>query len=164
MDVKIVFRVRLDVRFVRFLVGLNLSTPSFDVFFRHSTMADFAENGVVLKGATRSLRSAPLARSFAPLRSAPLRSAPLTRSVADATLARSLRSAHSLARFAPLCSLVRSRVGRSDTIVQRLFLFNIRTIVSNSSFSVAFFIFPAHSSFFILLQRPLHHGIRRSHE
>ena len=38
--------------------------------------------------------------------------------------------------------------GRSDTIMQRSFLFHIRTMVSNSSFSVAFFIFPAHSSFF----------------
>ena len=39
-------------------------------------------------------------------------------------------------------------MGRSDTIVQRSFLFHIRTMVSNSLFSVAFFIFPAHSSFF----------------
>ena len=38
--------------------------------------------------------------------------------------------------------------GRSDTIVQRSFPFHIRTMVSNSLFSVAFFIFPAHSSFF----------------
>ena len=58
-------------------------------------MIDFAENGVVLKGATRlltrSLRSAPLARSFAPLCSALLRFAPLTRSLASlAPLIRSL--------------------------------------------------------------------------
>ena len=75
-----------------------------------SAMVDFAENGVVFKKVTRSLnrllRSAPLARSFAPLHSAPLRSAPLTRSVANATLARSLRSAP--LRSAPLRSLARS--------------------------------------------------------
>ena len=60
----------------------------------HGTMADFAENGVVLKG-------------------------PLVCSAALRSLARSLRYAplHS----APLRSLVRSLMGRSDTIVQRSF-------------------------------------------
>ena len=67
-------------------------------------MADFAENGVVLKGPlVRSAALRSLARS---LRYAPLRSAPLTRSLANATLARSLRSAP--LRSAPLRSLARS--------------------------------------------------------
>ena len=86
-------------------------------------MADFAENGVVLKGPLiRSAALRSLARSlcYAPLRSATLRS--LTRSLTRPSLIRSaplnfapLHSAHSLARFA----LLRSLVGASDAMVQR---------------------------------------------
>ena len=52
----------------------KLQLESFPEFLSEFTMIDFAENGVVLKGATRLLRSAPLACSFTLLCSALLHS------------------------------------------------------------------------------------------